>query len=416
MWRLIYTILLHALLPFFLAFALFKQKIRKNLKERLFPKGPENGRNLFWIHAASLGEAVIAENIIRPLLLRNRDLSFLVTTNTYYTRDLLRRRFGTETQVHSLPFDLPFSLRLFFKNSSFTALLLVETEIWPNLIWMAHSRHIPVIIVNGRISDSTFRHYRFFSFFFRRVFSSVNLIIAQSTQQAERFIQAGAVPSTVIALGNLKYAREVGVSEETPAKEKSITFGSVKEKELEILVPVIERLKQAYPDYRIFVAPRELRIVDRLERAFSAGFRVARFSSCKDGEPTDAELIIVDTVGDLLGLYSKSMVAFVGGSLAPYGGQNMLEPLFFATPVLFGPYTDNFREIAEEILSSGAGLVVTGADDLYEGIIHILRDDAVRQSMGRAGLAVVQKQRDVLDKAIDHIWENIWKNSQNSSN
>jgi 3-deoxy-D-manno-octulosonic-acid transferase len=414
MWRLIYTVLVYALLPFFIVFSLAKKKIRKNLWERLSPHIPDGGlQDRLWLHAASIGEAVIAEDLIRRLGVEGYAYSFLLTTNTYYTRDLLRSRIGDKAYVCSLPFDLPLSLSPFFKKSLLKGLLLIETEIWPNLIWMAHRRGIPVIIVNGRISDRTYPRYCRLSFFFKKVFASVDLVLAQSQQQADRFVQAGADPSRVVALGNLKYARDLGDGRVSPSKEKWITFGSVKEREIAILIPVIERLAREFSDYRLYIAPREMHLVDRLEKAFSSPLKTARFSSLKDKMETDARIIIVDTVGNLISIYGKSAVAFVGGSLAPYGGQNPLEPLFFATPVLFGPYVENFKEITAEIVSAGAGLLVHDGDELFEAMELIIKDDRTCRRMGEAGLALVKKQKDVMDQAVRYISEITWKNSRN---
>jgi len=161
----VYRVLVYLALPFFILFALTRPKIRKSLKERLLPpRIPAELSGAIWIHAASVGEAVIAENLVNYIDRRKGGERFLITTNTYYTRDLLRVKLAGRSSVYSLPFDVPFSLKRFIGNARFKALLIVETEIWPNLLRLARESGIPVIIVNGRISDSTVRQYRRFAF------------------------------------------------------------------------------------------------------------------------------------------------------------------------------------------------------------------------------------------------------------
>ena len=208
MWRLTYNLLIHAFFPFFFLFSLTRKKIRKNFRERLFP-APAGTRlkDAVWIHAASVGEAVVAETFINHARQRMNH-AFVVTTNTYYTRDLLRKKFAGSVDVFSLPFDLPYSLRRFIGSSSFAALLLVETEIWPNLIWTARRMHIPVLIINGRISDAPSAAIDASLSFSRRLFSSVDLVLAQSESAAQRFVSLGMPSAKVVATGNLKYCRE----------------------------------------------------------------------------------------------------------------------------------------------------------------------------------------------------------------
>ncbi len=414
MWNVAYNVLIILLLPFFLLFALTRRKIRKSLVERLLPQPlGHDQKDLIWIHAASVGEAVIAENIVNSMSNRVRPEQFLVTTNTYYTRDLLRRKWGSKIAVFSLPFDLPFSLNRFMDGAGIRVLLIVETEIWPNLIWLARERNIPVVIVNGRISDKTVRGYRRFSSFMKSVFAGVDLVLAQSEEHRERFISIGMNQEKVRTTGNLKYCRQIGKSPDGTPKGRVITFGSIKEKEMAAVVAVATKLKRTFPDHRLFVAPRDLHLVVPLEEEFMTAFNVMRYSVYKGLPDADPSVVIVDTVGDLLGIYGKSKVAFVGGSLESYGGQNMLEPLFFGTPVVFGPHVENFREIAGRIVAGGAGVMVKTEEELFEQMAAILRDESVQRRMGEAGTNIIVEQRQVMERTIEAVMEVAWKNFQN---
>ncbi|HEY3276977.1 MAG TPA: glycosyltransferase N-terminal domain-containing protein, partial [Syntrophorhabdaceae bacterium] len=399
MCKIIYNLLIHICLPFFVLFALTRPKMRKNLRERLIPDAvPPHIAGALWIHGASVGEAVIAENLANYMDDREKTQDFLITVNTFYTRDLLRARSHDRRCIRSLPFDLPWSLGRFLGAVSPGALIIVETEIWPNLIWIAKKRNIPVIIINGRISDGTLRQYKRLSFFMKHVFSGVSLVLAQSEEHRERFISIGMDPAKVLTAGNMKYYRELKDGAPGPSREKAITFGSIKEKELEILLPVIRKLRERFREHRIFIAPRELHLVTVLEEQCAESFNVMRYSVFRGLPDARPEIVIVDTIGDLPAIYGRSEIAFVGGSLAPYGGQNMLEPLFFGTPVLFGPYVENFREIAAEIVAQGAGVTVESGDELFQIMSNILGDHMLREKMAREGRAIIAHQKKVMER------------------
>lgn len=401
MWKIAYNILANLALPVFVLYSLTQQKIRKNLIERLTATTEKADlKDAIWIHAASVGEAAIAENLIKYMRKLGSNDPFLVTTNTYYTKDLLRAKFAGDAAVFALPFDLTYSIRRFMARSTFRGLLIVETEIWPNLIWEATRRNIPVLIVNGRISDRTIRTYRRIKPFLKSVLSDVERVIAQSEEHRSRYVSVGMDAGKTVTTGNIKYYRMIQETQENKNEHSVITFGSIKEKELEIVLPVIRRVKTTFPDYLIFVVPRELHLTTVIEKELSGFFRVMRYSNYKKGSPADIDLVVVDTVGDLMGLYAKSTVAFVGGSLAPYGGQNILEPLFFGTPVIFGPFVENFKEIADIVLREKAGTMVKTGDELYDAVAKILHDTGLRQQMGMAGKQIIEQQGEAMAKTV----------------
>lgn len=410
MWRLTYNLLIHAALPFFFLFALTQKKIRRNFRERLLPAPASCAlKHAIWIHAASVGEAIVAETFINYARPRVKN-AFVVTTNTYYTRDLLRKKFAGDVEVRSLPFDLPYSLRRFIGSSKPAALLLVETELWPNLIWTAKRMRIPVFIINGRISDATFSRYRRLSFFLRSLFPSVDLILAQSEAQAQRFVSLGMPIEKVVTTGNLKYYRDAKDLPAPRPKEDIVVFGSIREKELPLLMPVMRALREEFPHLAIFVAPRELTLIAAIEEQLKDAFTATRYSTLKEGAVKDGRtVVLVDTVGDLVALYARSLVAFVGGSLAPYGGQNLLEPLFVGTPVIFGPHVENFREIAAEVLAQRAGFMVEDGAGLLLKIRLVLKDAGVRKTLADAGRQVLERQRGVVEKTVRPVLERIGK-------
>jgi 3-deoxy-D-manno-octulosonic-acid transferase len=412
MWKCLYNIAVHVALPFFSLFALFNRKVRKNLGERLIPKGFEKGlRDRVWIHAASLGESAIAQNLIEQIGLGVPQPRFLVTTNTYYARDLLKRKLDQDVIVRSLPLDLPFSISRFIRGSTFRGLILIETELWPNLIWKANQRGIPIIIVNGRISDRTIHRYRTVLPLLKRVFAGVHLVLAQSERHAHRFIELGMDPRKVIVTGNLKYFRKMPTLPEKQKRHDIMTFGSIKEREVKAVIDVSTELKKVYPRLLIFIVPRELHLVNTIEEALRGRLTTMRYSILKErNNGYDAlDTVVVDTVGDLMDIYGESRVAFVGGSLAPYGGQNMLEPLFFETPVLFGPYVENFKEVAEQIVTAGGGILVNSPKELLQQVTFLLGNEQARTRMGKAGRGIIDLQNRGMVDTVKRIREALWK-------
>lgn len=408
MWKIAYNLLANICLPFFVFFSLFKKKLRKNLYERLFNSTKEHPvKDAIWIHAASIGEAAIGETLIKYITERKKlNFDFVITTNTYYARDLLFKRLGKDIHVYSLPVDLPYIIEHFVDGSTFKTLIIVETEIWPNLIWTAKRHNIPVIIINGRISDKAFPSYKRFSFFTRHVLSNVGMIITQSEEHRQRYVTIGANPERTITTGNIKYYREIPFSSPS-IKEDMVVFGSVKEKELDAVFYVIKRLKENIPGIKIYVAPRELHLSSIIEDELKKDYKTVRYSVVKKEEGSHllggADTVIVDTVGDLLGIYEKSKVAFVGGSLAPYGGQNILEPLFFETPVLFGPYMENFRDIAEQILEKKAGIMVKDEEELYSSMKYLLNNPHEASELGKRGTEIIHMHKWYMEKTVDLI-------------
>jgi len=421
MWKIIYNILVNIALPFFIIISLFKKKIRKNLYERLFNSTKTNPlKNAIWIHGASIGEVVIAESIINFIRKTKKEfnMDFLVTTNTFYARDMVTKRFNKSVTVSSSPLDLTYTIERFIDSSTFKILIIVETEIWPNLIWTAKKHNIPVVIVNGRISDKALPGYTRFSFFLKHVLSCIDMVVTQSEEHRQRYISIGMEPTNVITTGNIKYFREIPEMDESLEKADIVTFGSIKEKELDFVYKVIKRLKHVMPFLKIYIAPRELHLAGSMEEELKKDYRIMRYSALKKEkkdtypEEVDFDVVIVDTVGDLLGIYKMSRVAFVGGSLAPYGGQNILEPLFFSTPVLFGPYMENFKEISEMVLERNAGFMVKDHEDLFERMRYLLENRDVTEKMGRNGIDIIQMHRGYMENTIEAIWRIMEKGKQ----
>lgn len=410
MWKIIYNLLTICALPFFITIGLSRGKMRKNFRERLIPSTQDRPEHrALMIHGASIGEAVIALGISGYLEEHRGVHRFLFTTNTSYAQEMLEKRTADRPgrRVRCLPFDLLFSVKRFLDQERPAAIIIVETEIWPNLIWQSKKRGIPVIVVNGRISDSTLATYKRLSFFMRSAMNGIDTVITQSEEHRSRFVSIGMDRQRVFVTGNIKYYRPA--SDDTgmdTVHENIITLGSVKEKELDDIYQAAALIKKDLPDHTICIAPREIHLAGTIEKDLSGTFRTIRYSKLRDNPDqsmTDADVVVVDTVGDLMGIYAKSKVAFVGGSLAPYGGQNMLEPLFTGTPVLFGPFTENFRDISGIILEKKAGFLVNTGSEIYERTMKLLHDDKLYRDTQKAGREVIAGQQHVVEETVKTI-------------
>jgi len=405
MWKVIYRAISYVLLLPALFFLLGSKKTRKSILGKFRPKpNLSTKEGVIWIHAASLGEAVIGLSVSQFLSERT-DFSFLFTTNTTYAKDFIERHITGRGKVLYAPLDLSFSLDSFLEGVDYRALLIIETEIWPNMIWKAKSRAIPILIVNGRVSDRSFPLYRKISFFIKHVLRQVDLVLAQSDVHAQRFSLLGVPKERIFVLGNIKYLRKPLF--DFSQKDHVITFGSIRRKEIDGIIEVMREIKNDYPDISFFFAPREITALEVIEKSLAESFRIARLSFIKEagGNPHDWDVILIDTVGEMDKIYAQSLLAFVGGSLAPYGGHNILEPIFCGTPVLFGPYVENFKEIANDILAFEAGFMVGDYEELKRTILRLLSDVDLINSVTKNGRVLVERRKDEIEKKMEVLLE-----------
>lgn len=407
MWKLIYRCLSYLFFIPGLIYLLVNRKTRGSIRERILSKHNPGWKNeSVWIHAASVGEAIIAISVA-DFLIRRKELSLIFTTNTNYAKHFLERHIGEKGRVYYAPLDLGSIVRAFMRPHNFIGLILIETEIWPNMIWEAKAKRIPVLVINGRISDKSFPVYRRISFFMREVFSPIDFVLAQSETHAERFSILGVERERIDVIGNIKYFRNFSFESDVSQKINAVTFGSIRNKEKDGLIRTITKIKAKYPDLLFFLAPRELSTSAEMVRDLKEGFRVARYSTLKQKEvcSSDYDIILVDTVGDLPRIYAKSLIAFVGGSLAPYGGHNILEPLFFGTPVLFGPHVENFQDLSIDVMSVKAGFMVKDYEELEKMIEKLIADQDLRKSMAQSGRSLVQRKREEIENKLEVLLE-----------
>lgn len=373
----------------------------------LFAK-PAFGGSL-WVHAVSVGEVNAAEPLIKALKRDYPNAPLVVTTVTPTGSARVHQLFGDSVFHVYLPYDLPFAVHRFLKRVRPRLALIVETEIWPNLYFACRRRGIPLMIVNARLSERSLRGYRPMRSLVRAALRTVHQIAAQSRSDAARYRLLGAEPTRIVVSGNLKFDMPVpdGAVDKGAALRAQwgrlrpvwIAASTHEGEELPVLEAHLEVLRRL-PDALLLIAPRHPERFKPVEHsARSLGFAVATRSA--DGVPASLhQLFVIDAMGELMPFYAAADLAFVGGSLVPIGGHNVLEPAALARPVLVGPHTFNFEEITLTLIGEGGAQRVTHAQQLGRDVLDLLRDAGLRERMGGRARHVFDSERGAVGRVM----------------
>ena len=364
--------------------------------------------NTVWLHAVSVGEDNAALPLVTALRRGRPDLQLLVTTITPTGSERVRALWGDDVEHVYLPYDLPGAVGRFLDHHRPRAALIMETELWPNLLFGCRDRGIPAYILNARLSERSLRGYRVLAPLVGRALRTVHTVAAQSMADAVRFVRLGARTEQVTETGNLKFDVSVPDTLEAFASEclrhsrqRPVWIAaSTHVDEEAAVIGIHRRLRARFPDLLLLWAPRHperFRVV--AEHARAAGWQVSTRSRGRWPQAGDA-VFVIDTLGELLSFYACADVAFVGGSLQPVGGHNLLEPAAAGTPIVTGPHLHNFAEIARRLEEAQALRI--GADALAVGaaLDELLGDASARASMAQAGHELVESGRGAVAQTI----------------
>jgi 3-deoxy-D-manno-octulosonic-acid transferase len=364
-----------------------------------------------WVHAASVGEVGAAAPVVKALRDRFPNVPVLVTTTTPTGFDTVVRQLGETVRHVYFPYDLPWIVRRFLLRFRPRLLVLMETELWPNVIHECGRASVPVLLVNARMSEKSAQRYARLPRFTAAMLCGLSGIAAQTEADAARLRKLGA-SNTVLVTGSLKfdvhlppsvYEEGAAIRRELGINRPIVMAGSTRPGEEEILVKMLGLLRQRFAATLLVIAPRHPERFDAVaEVCRKAGLRIARRRA---GDPCEAEVdvFLVDTMGELLKFYAASDVAFVGGSLAPFGGQNVLEPAALGVPVVTGPHLFNFQEIAGQLRSAGALRIAADAPGLADIVGEWFADSDRRDAAGEAGRGLVASNRGATSAIIDMI-------------
>jgi 3-deoxy-D-manno-octulosonic-acid transferase len=359
-------------------------------------------RDPIWIHAASVGEVRAAGALIRALKAEVPERSIVISTFTA-TGNRLAHQGGIADKVIFLPLDFPWIARRAVKRIRPSLLLFLETEIWPNLVRQAYQRGIPTILLSGRLSAKALSRYEFARPFFRRVLAQYTALGMQSADDAQRMLKLGAPEKRVSVVGSLKFAADgVGSGREaicsTPDRQIFVAGSSHRGEEL-VLLRALQLARALLPKLMMVLAPRHperFSEVEKLLRESSLSFE--RKTRSQPDQYFQKDVLLLDTVGELTEFFNAADVAFVGGSLVEVGGHNILEPARCRKPVLFGPYMENFKTIAEGMKCNGGAIEVHGAEDLARVLAELLRDPQARQRIGQSAADFAAGHQEALPK------------------
>ena len=370
-----------------------------------------DGDRSIWIHAVSVGEVLGVRPLIPALRERFPDLQLFLSTTTVTGNEVAAKKAGDLDGLCFAPFDWPGPVRRALTTLNPALLVLVETELWPNLIHEAHRRGTRVAVVNGRISDRSFGRYRIVRPFLRRVLEEIDLFLMQGEIPAARIRDLGAPAGRVSIAHSLKYdAAEPG----RPPERLTRLFdgrsppgplwvaGSTVGGEEECVLQAFHRVRERVKDAALLIAPRHPeRFGEVPPLVEAAGFRCRRRSALEPGGWREGDVLLLDTLGELAPLYTLASVVFVGGSLAATGGHNILEPAAAAKPVIVGPHLENFQEIADEFKSDGALIEVKSAEELGREVADLLLDEPRRRELGERARRLVERNRGAVQRTVD---------------
>ena len=425
----IYIALIIVLSPWILWSAIRKGKYRQGWAERFLGRVPlrEGQATCVWFHAVSVGEVNLLVSLVREFECRHPDWEYVVSSTTKTGLDLAWRRFPKRA-VFQLPLDFSWAVRRALGRIRPDLLVLVELELWPNLLRAAREQQAQVAIVNGRLSDRSFRGYRRIRWYIKRVLSRVNLIAVQSEAYAERFVQIGADRRTVHVTGSTKFdgaefdrdnPRTSQLRDLARIGEDDSVFlaGSTQDPEERMALAAFFKLQLDFPHLRLILVPRHPERFDEvaamLDRQGVSWQRRTRLDP-RSQSPCPP-VLLVDAVGELASWWGTASVAFVGGSLSSRGGQNMIEPAAYGVPISFGPNTWNFRDTVQALLDARAAVVVHDQSELTHFVRQCIEDRDFASPMGQRAQGVVSGQQGATLRTVERLESLLDRADQSSS-
>lgn len=362
-----------------------------------------------WIHAVSMGEVQAAVPLVQALLTHFPAQTFLITTMTPTGSQRVRDIFGSQVWHVYLPYDLPGAMARFFRQVQPRLLILMETELWPNLLYTCQQQAIPVILANARLSAQSASRYQRLGNFMAEIFAGISMVAAQTQLDAARFRQLGMPDAKIQVTGSLKFDTRLPTDFSTTAQKLRQQWGEQKvvwiaasthEGEEEIVLETFHVLKLAITNLLLILVPRHPERFQRVALLCQRrGFTTVKRSEEKSFPP-NLEIYLADTMGELPLLYAAGDIAFVGGSLVPIGGHNLLEPAAVGLPIIVGPYTFECEAICQQLITAGAVHQITQASELAPTVKQCLTDMTLTEKMGKSGQAFVEQNRGALTQLL----------------
>ncbi|MBC8206720.1 MAG: 3-deoxy-D-manno-octulosonic acid transferase [Kiritimatiellales bacterium] len=417
LYNLLFPLAFLLMLPKFLSRMARRGGYKKHFEQRfgLYGHGTTarlaEGRHI-WIHAVSVGELFVALRFVEEYRKVHPEALFVISTNTSTGHKLAKQKLDSRDVLIYFPLDFPFVMKRVFSALNPLRLILVECEFWPNMIREAQRRNIPVALINGRISDSSFGGYKKIRLFTDPLLKMIDLFCMQGQQDAERVIALGARPETVKAIGTAKYdlqpsaadaaapARAVLQQAGVPDDALVLLGASTWPGEEEALCKIYKTLREKHPNLFLVLVPRH---AERRDDVVSAIEGQELTCSLRSQNISKSDVLVIDTTGELMSFYAASDVVFVGKSLCKHGGQNPIEPALFGRPIVVGPNMENFPSVMDDFLSANALRQVADFQTLEKTIDELLGDEPTRAELGAAARQVLEDQRGVIANMVEQI-------------
>ena len=409
---------------FYLPILIFKGKLHKNFMERfgIFDNATraslDSKSEKIWIEAVSVGEVALCRTLIPLLQEKYPDREIVLSTITRAGNDLAKKSFKEGVIVIYFPLDFSFVVKKVVQAVRPKLFIMIETEIWPNLLTELWRKKVPSVMINGRVSDKSFGKYRIVKPFLKNILEKVNLFCMRSSTDAVRIIEMGAPKGRVKVTGNMKFDIKLNPK---PNDERNIlellglktedqilVAGSTHKGEDEDILTVFKELIKAFAGLNLLIAPRHIDRVESIEALIrSTGFEPLRVSRLRTHatRPAPSTVFVLDTIGQLNDIYAIATIVFVGGSLVRYGGHNPIEPAVFEKPILFGPHMFNFKDTAMAFLLNKAAIQVTDKRDLFDKCVLLLKDEKERSWLGKNARRVVFENRGATERNLQAIEE-----------
>lgn len=406
--RRVYTALFYFLLPIIIIRLLIRNRknpdVRKRVGERF---GFYNSRPFktpcIWLHAVSYGEAVAADPLLKKLRSEYPEIPIVVTNMTATGALRVQSAWKNDDKIIQLfvPYDIPFAIKRFFRYVKPVIGIIMETEMWPNLLHLAPSFNVPIIIANARLSPKSLQGYQRISSFIAPFLRNIKTVAAQSTLDADHFKQLGITEDRIIVAGNLKFDTEIPTTQINLGKSlrnkiphtQVLVAASTHANEEEQLLDVFTRLRNKYPDLLLVLVPRHPHRFDEVAALCQRrGFEIARRSK-NELPDINTKIFLGDSMGELYLYYALSDIAFVGGSFVPVGGHNLLEPAAVKLPIVTGPQLFNFTAISGWLAEQGSLYIAQDLNDLYDRVCELLDDQDLRRKAGEAGFRVLEQNQ-----------------------
>lgn len=414
--RHIYNLFLYLVLPLLPLRLLWKSRKNTAYRQRIFERfacfNLPALKNSIWIHAVSVGELISAVPLVQDLIHTYPKTTIIITTMTPTGAERIQKIFGKQVLQLYVPYDYPFAVKNFLRHINPKILILIETELWPNLLHYSSKRKIPIIIANARLSQKSFEGYKKIKLLMRSILNCITCLAAQTKLDAERFSALGVDPKKILIAGNVKFDLKISDDVFMRALQLRLIWGkdrpiwiaaSTHKGEETKILSAAQIVLKAIPNSLLILVPRhQERFNEVFDLCLKQGFDIIRYSENQKC-PAQTNIILGDVMGQLLLFYAVSDIAFVGGSLIPWGGHNPIEPAALAKPIISGQNLNSFLEISDLLTNADALIRVDDEIALARNLITLFKDKALQEKLGGAALDVVEKHRGATKKILERI-------------